>query len=110
MAKRDDMPEAVALRYAAGDAAPVVVAKGRGAIAEEIVRRAREAGLFVHASRELTALLMRVDLDSRIPPALYVAVAELLAWLHRLERDLLVNLGNRCWIGSHCSHNLRFSV
>jgi flagellar biosynthesis protein len=83
----DLLPEAVALRYAAGDAAPVVVAKGRGAIAEEIVRRAREAGLFVHASRELTALLMQVDLDARIPPALYVAVAELLAWLHHLERE-----------------------
>lgn len=86
-APRDTRPEAVALRYAAGDPAPVVIAKGRGAIAEEIVRRAREAGLFVHASRELTALLMQVDLDARIPPALYVAVAELLAWLHRLERD-----------------------
>jgi flagellar biosynthesis protein len=83
----DTRPEAVALRYAAGDAAPVVVAKGRGAIADEIVRRAREAGLFVHASRELTALLMQVDLDARIPPTLYVAIAELLAWLHRLERD-----------------------
>ena len=81
-----DLPEAVALRYAAGDTVPVVVAKGRGALADEIVRRAREAGLFVHASRELTALLMQVDLDARIPPALYVAVAELLAWLHRLER------------------------
>lgn len=83
----DNRSEAVALRYAEGDAAPVVVAKGRGAVAEEIVRRAREAGLFVHSSRELTALLMQVDLDARIPPALYVAVAELLAWLHRLERD-----------------------
>jgi flagellar biosynthesis protein len=82
----DTRPEAVALRYAAGDAAPVVVAKGRGAMAEEIVLRARDAGLFVHASRELTALLMQVDLDGRIPPTLYVAVAELLAWLHRLER------------------------
>jgi flagellar biosynthesis protein len=82
---RDDLPEAVALRYAAGDAAPVVVAKGRGVLAEEIVRRAREAGLFVHGSAELTALLMQVDLDRRIPPALYVAVAELLAWLHRVD-------------------------
>jgi flagellar biosynthesis protein len=78
--------EAVALRYAAGDAAPVVVAKGRGMVAEEIVRRARDAGVFVHDSAELTALLMQVDLDGRIPPALYGAVAELLAWLHRLER------------------------
>jgi len=82
---RDDLPEAVALRYAAGDAVPVVVAKGRGALAEEIVRRARDAGLFVHDAPELTALLMQVDLDGRIPPALYVAVAELLAWLHRVD-------------------------
>jgi flagellar biosynthesis protein len=87
MALRPDaLREAVALRYAAGDAAPVVVAKGRGMVADEIVRRARDAGVFVHDSAELTALLMQVDLDGRIPPALYVAVAELLAWLHRLER------------------------
>jgi flagellar biosynthesis protein len=91
----DALPEAVALRYATGDAVPVVVAKGRGAIAEEIVRRAREAGLFVHGSRELTALLMQVDLDSRIPPALYMAVAELLAWLHRLERETGERAGTR---------------
>jgi len=82
---RDDLPEAVALRYAEGDGVPVVVAKGRGALAEEIVRRARDAGLFVHDAPELTALLMQVDLDRRIPPALYVAVAELLAWLHRID-------------------------
>ena len=77
---------AVALRYADGDAAPVVVAKGRGALAGEIVRRAREAGVFVHQSHELVALLMQIDLDARIPPALYLAVAELLAWLHAIDR------------------------
>jgi hypothetical protein len=32
------------------------------------------------------ALLMQVDLDARIPPELYVAVAELLAWLYSLEQ------------------------
>ena len=82
----DEVPAtAVALRYADGDAAPVVVAKGRGAIAEEIVRRAREAGVFVHGSNDLVALLMQVDLDARIPPALYVAVAEVLAWLAHVD-------------------------
>jgi flagellar biosynthesis protein len=81
----DASPQAVALRYADGDAAPVVVAKGRGLLAEEIIRRAREAGVFVHASRDLVALLMQVDLDARIPPAVYVAVAELLAWLHDVD-------------------------
>ena len=76
---------AVALAYQDGDGAPKVVAMGRGALAETIIARAREAGIYVHESPELVAVLMQVDLDARIPPELYLAVAELLAWLYRLE-------------------------
>ena len=79
---------AVALTYNQTDAAPRVVAKGRGAIAEQIIQRAREHGVYVHESPELVSLLLQVDLDQRIPPQLYVAVAELLAWLYRLESGL----------------------
>jgi len=68
-----------------GDGAPRVVAKGYGIVADMIVQRAKEAGLFVHEAPEMVSLLMQVDLDARIPPQLYLAVAELLAWLHRLE-------------------------
>jgi flagellar biosynthesis protein len=82
-----DRPSAVALSYAAKDKAPIVVAKGYGAVAESIVQRARESGLYVHASPDLVKLLMHVDLDEQIPPQLYLAVAELLAWLYRLETD-----------------------
>jgi len=49
--------------------------------------RARQHDIFVHESAELVALLMQVDLDAHIPPQLYVAVAELLAWLYRVERQ-----------------------
>ena len=77
---------AVALAYAPGDGAPRVVAKGRGLLAEEIVKRAREHGVYVHESKELVALLTQVDLDAHIPPQLYVVVAELLAWLHQIEQ------------------------
>jgi len=77
--------EAVALAYNAGQSAPTVVAKGRGLIATEIISRAKEAGVYVHESPELVALLMQVDLDARIPPELYVVVAELLAWLYSIE-------------------------
>ena len=80
------LDEAVALTYTAGDAAPRVVAKGRGLIAREIIERAHEAGVFVHESPELLGLLMQVDIDERIPPQLYVAVAELLAWLYGIEQ------------------------
>ena len=76
---------AVALSYDEADGAPRVVAKGYGQLADTIVRTAEENGLYVHESRELVGLLMQVDLDAHIPPQLYVAVAELLAWLYRLE-------------------------
>ncbi|MDD3352514.1 EscU/YscU/HrcU family type III secretion system export apparatus switch protein [Zoogloea sp.] len=80
--------EAVALAYQAGNAAPTVVAKGRGLIAAGIIAKAKEAGVYVHESPELVALLMQVDLDARIPPELYIAVAELLAWLYALEEGV----------------------
>ncbi len=79
------MKSAVALTYSQSEASPRVVAKGRGLIAEQIILRAREHGVYVHESPELVSLLMQIDLDQRIPPQLYVAVAELLAWIYRLE-------------------------
>ncbi len=86
MSPPDNRREAVALAYGAGDAAPRVVAKGRGLIAEEIIARAAAHGVYVHESPELVSLLMQVDLDAHIPPQLYAAVAELLAWLYRIEK------------------------
>ncbi len=87
MAKASDpsLKNAVALTYGKTEAAPRVVAKGRGLLAEQIIARAREHGVYVHESPELVSLLMQVDLDQHIPPQLYLAVAELLAWLYRLE-------------------------
>lgn len=76
---------AVALAYRKHDPAPKVVAQGRGLIAQAIIERARQHGVFVHESAELVGLLMQVELDQHIPPQLYLAVAELLAWLYRLE-------------------------
>jgi len=84
----DTQRRAAALAYRAGDIAPRVVAKGQGLVAEEIIRRAREAGLFVHESRELVSLLMEIDLDQRIPEELYLAIAELLAWVYRIEQQI----------------------
>lgn len=83
-----DRQFAVALAYRQDDNAPKVVAKGRGVLAAEIISRAREAGVFVHESPELVSLLMQVDLDQHIPPQLYRAVAELLAWLYRIENGM----------------------
>jgi flagellar biosynthesis protein len=88
MMSRSNRRSAAALAYddpTSRDGAPRVVAKGYGLVAEMIVQRAKEAGLYVHEAPEMVSLLMQVDLDSQIPPQLYQAVAELLAWLHGLE-------------------------
>jgi flagellar biosynthesis protein len=85
MSNATPQQEAVALAYEAGDFAPNVLAKGRGAIAENIIAIAKENGVFVHESKDLVSLLMQVDLDDHIPAELYQAIAEILAWLYRLE-------------------------
>ena len=82
----DSRREAVALAYTQADAAPRVVARGRGLVAEQIIARAHEHGVYVHESPELLTLLMQVDIDQHIPSELYLAVAELLAWLYHVER------------------------
>jgi flagellar biosynthesis protein len=82
---KPERPSAVALSYADKRKSPVVVAKGYGDVAEAILQSARESGLYVHTSPDLVKLLMHVDLDAQIPPQLYVAVAEVLAWLYQLE-------------------------
>lgn len=84
---REQRQSAVALAYGTGMASPRVVAKGKGDLAERIIARARESGVFVHESPELVNLLMQVDLDSHIPPELYQAVAEVLAFVYFLEQQ-----------------------
>ncbi len=77
---------AVALSYQEGQHSPQVFAKGYGQMAQRIIECAKEAGVFVHDSPELVSLLMQVDLDKHIPPELYRAVAEILAFVYYLER------------------------
>ena len=84
-APRRPLQNAVALAYQQGAAAPKVVAKGRGLVAEQIINVAIESGVFIHESKELVHLLMEVDLDQHIPPTLYRTIEELLAWLYHIE-------------------------
>lgn len=86
--KRHVPASAIALAYNEGEAAPKVVAKGNGMVADQIIALAKENDVFVHESKELVSMLMQVDLDDHIPPALYQAIAEILAWLYQLENGM----------------------
>jgi flagellar biosynthesis protein len=83
---------AAALRYREHDQAPVVVAKGDGFVADQIVKRALEAGVPIHASKELAALIRDVPLEHAIPPQMYRVIAELLAWVYQLEHAVPTQL------------------
>lgn len=85
----DSRKRAVALAYS-GERhdAPRVVAKGHGDVASRIIEQARGAGIFVHDSPELVALLLQVDLDERIPETLYQVIAELLVWISEVDRTV----------------------
>lgn len=112
MSRRQRRPSAAALAYdpQGGDKTPRVVAKGYGLVAEMIIQRAQEAGLYVHRAPEMVSLLMQVDLDSRSPPQLYQAVAELLAWLYRLESGVAEEEGGETAPSAAASPNTSETV
>ena len=87
MDKAKNRQQAVALTYEHGEFAPKVLASGKGLVAEQIIAKAKEHQIYIHESKDLVGLLMQVDLDENIPPALYQAVAEILAWLYQLEKQ-----------------------
>jgi flagellar biosynthesis protein len=76
---------AVALSYEHGAFAPQVTATGSGLVAERILAAAREAGVPIKVDQALTEALGALDLGDDIPEALWVAVAETLAWAYKLN-------------------------
>jgi flagellar biosynthesis protein len=79
--------QAVALAYEHGDFSPKVLASGRGIVAEQIIQAALENQIYIHESKELVSLLMQVDLDDYVPEEMYRAIAEILAWVYKLEQS-----------------------
>jgi len=79
--------KAVALKYdPKRDRAPRLTAKGAGTVAENIIAMARKHGVPVKDDPDLVEVLARIDIKEEIPPDLYVVVAELLAFVYRLNR------------------------
>ncbi len=78
--------KAVALGYVRGkDAAPRVKAKGRGKLAERILAIARASGIPIKEDKALVDALYRLDINEEIPEALYRVVAEILAFIYRMN-------------------------
>ncbi|MCC6444404.1 MAG: EscU/YscU/HrcU family type III secretion system export apparatus switch protein [Armatimonadetes bacterium] len=79
--------KAAALRYEPGkDSAPRIAAAGQGYIAERILEAARQHHIPIEEDPELAAALSQLDVGSLVPPELYAAAAEVLAFVYRLDR------------------------
>jgi len=79
---------AAALKYVKErDRAPRLVAKGRGFLADKIIEAARAHDVPMQEDALLSQALDVLDLNTEVPPQLYRAVAEVLAWVYALQND-----------------------
>jgi len=80
--------KAVALRYdRSKDAAPTMIGKGKGLLAEKLIELAKAHDIPIHEDSDLVTILSRLDLYQEIPPATYVVVAEILAFIYRTNEE-----------------------
>lgn len=77
---------AVALRYNPGDEAPEVIATGKGALAEKILKKAGENDVPVYEDEKLAKTLSKLEIGDMIPPELYGVVAEILVFVDRMDK------------------------
>jgi flagellar biosynthesis protein len=85
--KKSINTKAVALKYKAyEDNAPKIVAKGKGALAQKIIQKAKEFDIPLFQNELLVDSLLKVEGDE-VPPRLYKAVAEVFVWLYKIEQN-----------------------
>ena len=79
--------KAVALKYdLEQDNAPKVIAKGRGHVAEHILATAQKNSVPVYQNKTLVNMLMALEIDREIPPELYKAIAEVMAYVYKMDK------------------------
>lgn len=85
---KENRKKAAALRYDKDtDSAPKVVAKGSGIVADKILELAKEHQIPIKEDSQLVEVLAQLDLYQEIPPELYRAVAEILAFIYKTTKQ-----------------------
>lgn len=79
--------QVVALKYdPEQQSTPILVAKGRGLLADKIVAKANEHGVPIQEDASLVEVLSQLDIDQEIPSELYTLVAEVLSFIYRSDQ------------------------
>ena len=82
------MKKAAGLKYKLGDNAPKIIGLGKGNVAEKIIELAKEKDIPIVQNPLLANELTKLDLYQEIPPELYAAVAEILAFIYKTSKDI----------------------
>ncbi|PKR87044.1 EscU/YscU/HrcU family type III secretion system export apparatus switch protein [Heyndrickxia camelliae] len=83
-----ELREAIALSYHSEKySAPIVKAKGKGYVAENIIEKAKENNIPIQEDQSLVQLLGNLDINETIPEELYEAVAEVFAFIYRVDQQ-----------------------
>ncbi|WP_096199345.1 EscU/YscU/HrcU family type III secretion system export apparatus switch protein [Bacillus sp. FJAT-45350] len=81
--------QAIALSYnEEQDNAPKVIGKGKGFIADEIIKRAEENDIPIQQDSSLVEILGQLEINETIPTELYEVVAEIFAFIYRVDRNV----------------------
>jgi flagellar biosynthesis protein len=86
---KNSLPKAVAIRYQPpGDRAPKVTAKGSGLVAQKMIELGRQYGIPIQEDPALIQVLAQLDFYQEIPPKIYAVVAEILAFIYKLNQGI----------------------
>jgi flagellar biosynthesis protein len=79
---------AIALRYDPDkDKAPTVVAAGQDFLADQIIATAKRHHVPIREDKSLASALSGLDCGRHVPPEMYRAVAEVITWVFRMEKQ-----------------------
>ena len=84
--KNDADKSAVAISYEPGEAAPTILATGKGKVAEKIIETAKENKVPTYKDNKLASTLSKLQIGDMIPPELYEVVAEILVFVDDMDR------------------------
>ena len=84
--KNDADKTAVAISYEPGEAAPKILATGKGKVAEKIIETAKENKVPTYKDNKLASTLSKLQIGDMIPPELYEVVAEILVFVDDMDR------------------------
>ena len=82
----DKEKTAVAIQYDPGDAAPKILATGKGHVAQKIIEEAKKADVPFYKDSKLADTLSRLEIGEAIPPELYEVVAEILGFVDDMDK------------------------